>query len=92
MIPYSQARHIAFKKQALSRRPRILCVYCNEVIAMNSLELTSAITALANALACRLTPNELALVASILVQLGDTLATIGAQKSLCEEQAETDRE
>ena len=51
---------------------------------MNSLELTGAVTALANAIACRLTPNEIALVAGILVQLGDTLATIAAQRALCE--------
>ena len=51
---------------------------------MNSLELTSAITAIANALACRLTAEEMALASSILVQLGDTLATIAARKSLCE--------
>ena len=54
---------------------------------MNSLELTSVVTALANALACRLTPSEISLLASILVQLGDTLATIATQRSLCEEQA-----
>ena len=57
---------------------------------MNSLELTSAVTALANALACRLTTSEISLLASILVQLGDTLATIAAQRALCEEQAEKD--
>ena len=50
---------------------------------MDSLELTGAITALANAIACRLTVDEMALVASIFVQLGDTLATIAARKSLC---------
>ena len=50
---------------------------------MNSLELTSAVTALANAISCRLTVEELALAAGILVQLGDTLATIAAQRSLC---------
>ena len=49
---------------------------------MNSLELTSAITALANALACRLTAEEMALASSILVQLGDTLATIASQEAL----------
>ena len=43
---------------------------------MNSLELTSAVTALANAIVCKLTPSEIALTASIFVQLGDTLATI----------------
>ena len=55
---------------------------------MNSLELTSAVTALANAIACRLTPGELALVASVFVQLGDTLATIAAQNALFEERRE----
>ena len=52
---------------------------------MNSLELTSAVTALANAISCKLTLNETALLASILVQLGDTLATIVARESLQEE-------
>ena len=52
---------------------------------MTSLELTSAITALANAIACRLTPNELTLLAGILVQLGDTLATIAEREGLCGE-------
>ena len=51
---------------------------------MNALELTSAVTALANAIACRLTPDESALLASILVQLGDTLATIATQRDVCE--------
>lgn len=55
---------------------------------MNSLELTSAVTALANAISCKLSPSEIAVVASIFVQLGDTLATIAAQKALCEERAE----
>ena len=50
---------------------------------MNSLELTSAITALANAIACKLTAEETALLSSIFVQLGDTLATIAARESLC---------
>ena len=51
---------------------------------MNSLELTSAITALANAIACKLSVDEIALLASIFVQLGDTLATIAAREGLCE--------
>ena len=38
---------------------------------MNSLELTSVITALANAIACKLTLSEISLLASIFVQLGD---------------------
>ena len=52
---------------------------------MTPLELTSALTVLANAISCRLTPSETALVASIFVQLGDTLSTIAAAKALCEE-------
>lgn len=48
-----------------------------------SLELTSAVTALANAIACNLTIDEIALVASIFVQLGDTLATIASLENLC---------
>ena len=55
---------------------------------MNSLELTAAVTALANAIACRLSPGEAALAAGIFVQLGDTLATIAAAQALCEEKAE----
>ena len=53
---------------------------------MKSLELTSAVTALANAIASNLTINEIALIASIFVQLGDTLSTIAARQNLCEEQ------
>ena len=48
-----------------------------------SLELTSVVTALANAIACNLTIYEIALIASIFVQLGDTLATIAARENLC---------
>jgi hypothetical protein len=50
---------------------------------MNSLNLTSSVTALANIIACKLTMDEIALLASIFVQLGDTLATIAADKNLC---------
>ena len=49
---------------------------------MNSLNLTAAITTLASALAQGLTASELALLAGILVQLGDTLATIAAAEAL----------
>ena len=59
---------------------------------MNSLELTSAITALANAIACKLSPSEISLLASILVQLSDTLSTIATQRSLCEEATNEDNE
>ena len=50
---------------------------------MRSLELTGAVTALANAIACNMTPDGLALIASTFVQLGDTLATIAATENLC---------
>lgn len=52
---------------------------------MKSLELTSAVTALANVIACHLTMDKIALIASIFVQLGDTLATIAARENLCED-------
>ena len=48
-----------------------------------SVELTSAVTVLANAIACNLTLDQMTLLASILVQLSDTLNTIVAQESLC---------
>ena len=52
---------------------------------MKTLELTGAVTVLANALACGLSVGEMALLAGVFVQLGDTLATIAAEKSLVEE-------
>ncbi len=55
---------------------------------MNSCELTASITALANALACKLSIDEMSLLASSLVQLGDTLATIALQRTLCENSQE----
>lgn len=50
---------------------------------MNACELTAAITAAANLLANELTDDELAVTAAIFTQLGDTLATIATQRSLC---------
>lgn len=50
---------------------------------MNSCELTAAITALANTIACNLTVDELNLLGVILTQLGDTIITIATQKSFC---------
>ncbi len=52
---------------------------------MNSAAFTTAITTLANAIACKLTVNELSLLAVTLTQLGDTLATIATQRTFCEE-------
>lgn len=51
---------------------------------MNPCELTASVTAVANALACRLNNDELTLLASVLVQLGDTLVTIVTQRAICE--------
>ena len=55
---------------------------------MSSLELTGTITALANGIACKLSLDEIALLSSILVQLGDTLATIAAMENLCGDKSE----
>ena len=51
---------------------------------MNSCELAAGITAIANTIACSLNNEELTLLASILVQLGDTLVTIATQRTICE--------
>ena len=53
------------------------------MIKMNACEITAAVTAAANTIACRLNDEELALWSSVLVQLGDTLATIAARRDLC---------
>lgn len=53
---------------------------------MNSCELTAAVTAAANLLSGRLTVNEVSLLGAVLTQLGDTLATIAAQRSLCDDE------
>ena len=51
---------------------------------MNACELTASITAAANAIACRLTDDELNLLGTVLTQLADTLFTIAAQRSISE--------
>lgn len=51
---------------------------------MNPLELTTTITALANAIACKLSVDQLNLLGVILTQLGDTIITIATQRSICE--------
>lgn len=50
---------------------------------MNACELTASITAIANALACRLSDDQLTLLGSSLTQLGDTLLTIATHRSIC---------
>lgn len=51
---------------------------------MNPCELSASVTAVANAIACRLSNDEALLLAAVLVQLGDTLVTIATQRNLCE--------
>ena len=55
---------------------------------MDPLALTASVTALASALSCRLTADEITLLASLLVRLGDTLATIAAQEGLRQNKTE----
>ena len=52
---------------------------------MRGFELTAAVTAVASSIACNLSEGELALWASVFVQLGDTLATIAAARAVCGE-------
>ena len=51
---------------------------------MNACEVTASITAVANALACRLSNDELNLLGTALTQLGDTLLTIATRRAICE--------
>lgn len=50
---------------------------------MSPLELSMSITAIANAIACQLSDDELDITAAVFTQLGDTLATISVQRSIC---------
>ena len=49
----------------------------------DALAFTTAVNTLAAAMAQCLADSELALAAAVLTQLGDTLATIAVQRSLC---------
>lgn len=51
---------------------------------MNACELTASVTAVANAIACNLSTDQLTLLGAVLSQLGDTLTTIAVQKGICE--------
>lgn len=55
---------------------------------MNSCELTASVTAIANALACKLNDDELNVLGAALTQLGDTLITIATQRSICRPKCE----
>ena len=50
---------------------------------MNSCQLTASITALANTIANTLSSEEATLLATVLVQLGDTIVTIITQQAIC---------
>lgn len=58
---------------------------CGEwMVFMNECVLPAGVTALACAIAQQIdNDDDLALLSTVLVQLGDTLATIAAQRSLC---------
>ena len=56
------------------------------MISVTSCELTASITAAANALACKLTDDELTVLGTTLTQLGDTLVTIATQRSISKSQ------
>lgn len=56
---------------------------------MNPCELTASVTAIANMLLCNLSIDEISLLGSVFAQLGDTLMTIAAPKSLCENTSKT---
>ena len=49
---------------------------------MDPCELTASITAAANAIAYKLSDDELTLLSAVFVQLGDTLATIATQRAI----------
>lgn len=52
---------------------------------MNGCTLTTAITAIANSLACGKSIDEINLLGVVFSQLGDTLQVLAAQKTLCEQ-------
>ena len=53
------------------------------MIYVNPCQLTTTITALANAIACGKSVDELNIIGVMLTQLGDTILTIATQKSIC---------
>ena len=55
---------------------------------MNPSELTAAITAAANAMAQTAEDEALNVLSAVFSQLGDTLATIAAQRSFCQSKEE----
>lgn len=57
---------------------------------MNPYTLSASVTALATALAAELDDSALSMAAALFTQLGDTLATIAAQRALCAGQLSAD--
>lgn len=55
---------------------------------MNSCEFATTVSALACCIAKEKSTEEIALISSVLMQLGDSLATIAAHQALCEKQCE----
>lgn len=55
----------------------------NPCFPCDPLTLTTAVNTLAVAIASELNDNELNMIAAIFTQLGDTLATIAAQREFC---------
>lgn len=76
-------RSLTKKSGAAGRNAADFLISCVWGDIINPCELTASITAVANALACRLTVDELNLLGAVLTQLGDTLTTIATQKSIC---------
>lgn len=59
---------------------------------MTPWELTATITAIANAISKDKSNDDLLLISSILIQLGDTMATIAAQRDKLERCGDKDSE
>lgn len=51
---------------------------------MNPCELSMSVAALANAIACQLSDEDMELASAIFTQLADTLTTILVQRTRCE--------
>ena len=58
---------------------------------LDACTLTAAVTAAANTLACKLDDDELAVLAAMFNQLGDTLALIAVQRDLCNTRRQKDQ-
>lgn len=67
----------------------LLCIKLYRGDKMNPCETSMTVAALANAISCKLSsPEEVAAVAAVFVQLGDTMAAIAAQQILCDSRRE----